>query len=106
MATATILSKEKQKTNDIKSTSFPISKLSDKGNPISSFKEVVYGKASKVASKNSFTSKVSENNRSADIIGVLPFRISFTNIVVPGYSYPNNVAPLGIAIIGFNNYIL
>lgn len=35
----------------------------------------------------------------------LPFRVKFTNITVPGYG-PFNVPPIGIAIIGFNNYIL
>ena len=36
---------------------------------------------------------------------VLPFRVKFTNIGIEGYG-PNNPAPIGIAIIGFNNYIL
>lgn len=35
----------------------------------------------------------------------LPFRIRFTNIGIPSYG-PGNVPPIGIAIIGFNNYIL
>ena len=39
------------------------------------------------------------------INNVLPFRVKFTNIGVPGYG-PNNPAPIGIAIIGLNNYIL
>lgn len=36
---------------------------------------------------------------------ILPFRVSFSTITIPGYG-PNNVAPIGIAVIGFNNYIL
>ena len=36
---------------------------------------------------------------------VLPFRVKFINIGIPGYG-PNNPAPIGIAIIGLNNYIL
>jgi len=36
---------------------------------------------------------------------VLPFRVRFTTITVPGYS-ANNVAPIGIAVIGYSNYIL
>ena len=36
---------------------------------------------------------------------VLPFRVRFTNIQQPGYS-PSLVPPIGIAIIGVNNYIL
>ena len=35
----------------------------------------------------------------------LPFRIKFTNIGIPSYG-PTNVPPIGIAVIGFNNYIL
>lgn len=36
---------------------------------------------------------------------VLPFRIKITNVMVEGYG-PDNPAPIGIAIIGVNNYIL
>lgn len=35
----------------------------------------------------------------------LPFRVKFINIGIPGYS-PTDVPPIGIAIIGVNNYIL
>lgn len=44
-------------------------------------------------------------NRSAIVIYELPFKIRITNIKVPGYS-PIDVPPIGIAIIGLNNYIL
>lgn len=36
----------------------------------------------------------------------LPFRVRFSTITVPGYSYPNNVPPIGIQVIGFTNWIL
>lgn len=36
---------------------------------------------------------------------VLPFRVAFTTLGIESYG-PNNPAPIGIAIIGFNNYIL
>lgn len=35
----------------------------------------------------------------------IPFRVKFTNIMVPGYG-PNNVPGIGIQIIGYSNYIL
>ena len=35
----------------------------------------------------------------------LPFRIKFTNIGIEGYG-PNDVPPIGLAVIGLNNYIL
>ena len=50
-------------------------------------------------------SKISQGRRTVKINEVLPFRVRFTNIMVPGYS-ANNPAPIGIAVIGLNNYIL
>ena len=44
-------------------------------------------------------------NRKAIVIYDLPFKIRITNIKVPGYS-PVDVPPIGIAIVGLNNYIL
>lgn len=36
---------------------------------------------------------------------ILPFYIKFSTIGIPTYG-PNNVPPIGIAIVGVNNYIL
>lgn len=36
---------------------------------------------------------------------VLPFRVKFTNIGIQAYG-PGNAAPIGIAIIGLNNYVM
>ena len=36
---------------------------------------------------------------------VLPFRIKFTAIKVPGYG-PNNVPPIPLQIIGYSNFII
>ena len=36
---------------------------------------------------------------------VLPFRVRFTAIQVPGVS-PSNVPPIPLQVIGFSNYIL
>jgi hypothetical protein len=55
--------------------------------------------------KNYPIAKISEGRRTVKINEVLPFRIKFTNIMVPGYS-ANNPPPIGIAVIGLNNYIL
>lgn len=46
-----------------------------------------------------------EQRHKAKIIPVLPFRVRFTNIGIEGYG-PGNPAPIGIAVIGINNYIL
>lgn len=44
-------------------------------------------------------------NRKSIVISELPFKIRITNITVPGYS-PIDVPPIGLAIVGLNNYIL
>jgi hypothetical protein len=61
--------------------------------------------ATAVIVKESYKSKIVKSKRQVKINQKLPFRIKFTNIMVPGYG-PNNVPPIGIAIVGVNNYIL
>jgi hypothetical protein len=56
-------------------------------------------------SKNYPVVTISQGGRTVKINEVLPFRVRFTNIMVPGYS-ASNPAPIGIAVIGLNNYIL
>ena len=58
-----------------------------------------------IESKNYPIARISEGRRTVKINEVLPFRIRFTNIMVPGYG-TNNPAPIGIAVVGLNNYIL
>lgn len=52
-----------------------------------------------------FRSKISDSPFKSKISSTLPFRVKFINIGIEGYG-PNNPAPIGIAIIGFNNFIL
>jgi len=52
-----------------------------------------------------FRSTVSESKGTVLINEVLPFRIRFTDIRVPGYNQ-NNVPGIGLQIIGYSNYIL
>lgn len=49
--------------------------------------------------------KITEKKPTVKIQQTLPFRVKFTTVKVPGYS-ANNPAPIGIAVIGFSNYIL
>lgn len=55
--------------------------------------------------KNRISQVIYKDPYESYVISELPFKIRITNITVPGYS-PTNVPPIGIAIIGFNNYIL
>lgn len=52
-----------------------------------------------------YETRVSDNLGNASFSFTMPFRVKFINIGIPGYS-PTNVPPIGIAIIGVNNYIL
>lgn len=58
--------------------------------------KTVDGYRTKISYDKPFTSKIND---------VLPFRVKFINIGIEGYG-PNNPAPIGIAIIGYSNYIL
>ena len=42
----------------------------------------------------------------AKVMSILPFYVKFTNIGIEGGYGPSNPAPIGIAVIGTNNYIL
>ena len=44
-------------------------------------------------------------HRMSTVLYKVPFKIRVTNITVPGYT-PTDVPPIGLAIIGVNNYIL
>lgn len=46
-----------------------------------------------------------KDNRQVRINEVLPFRIRFTDIKIPGYNQ-NNIPGIGLQIIGYSNYIL
>jgi hypothetical protein len=70
-------------------------KITGLENTYSKFLETDYGIA-----------KVVVETRISKITPVLPFRIKFTTIGLNSGYGPNNPAPIGIAIIGTNNYIL
>lgn len=48
---------------------------------------------------------VANDARYVKVNDVLPFRVKFTNIGIEGYN-ATNPAGIGIAVIGFSNYIL
>ena len=58
-----------------------------------------------IDNKNFYRSTVLESTRIVKINEVLPFRIRFTEVRVPGYG-PNNVPGIGLQIIEYSNYIL
>jgi hypothetical protein len=63
------------------------------------------GRVNSVKSYNFSIATLRKSKRYAKVDQSLPFRIRLTNITISGYG-PSSPAPIGIAIIGFNNYIL
>ena len=49
--------------------------------------------------------KINDINYKSKIENILPFRVQFINVGVFGFS-KDNPAGIGIAVIGYNNYIL
>ena len=62
-------------------------------------------KLKSIKASNSLISRILFKGGTVKVKEVLPFRVKITNIGVSSYS-PNNAPPVGIAVIGFNNYIL
>lgn len=58
-----------------------------------------------IDNKNFFRSTVLESTRTVKINEVLPFRIRFTEVRLPGYNQ-NNIPGIGLQIIEYSNYIL
>ena len=48
----------------------------------------------------------SKESRVTVINEVIPFRIKLTNLGITSNYSPGNAAPIGIAIIGLNNYVM
>lgn len=48
---------------------------------------------------------IDDVNHGVRVDEILPFRVRFTNIGIEGYG-STNIPPIGIAIVGINNYIL
>jgi len=62
-------------------------------------------KARKIETSNFAIAKISQGRRTVKINDVIPFRVRFTNIMVPGYS-STNIPVIGLQVIGYSNYIL
>jgi hypothetical protein len=59
----------------------------------------------KVKQYNNPIAKILFSPRKTKLKSVLPFRVKFTTIGIEGFN-SSNPAPIGIAVIGVNNYIL
>ena len=90
-------------TSSVKEKSFPLSRL------------VFNQRFSKVTDLSPETRSIKNEDyaitrftgpeRTVRAEAILPFRVRFTSVTIPGYG-KGNVPPIGIAIVGVNNYIL
>lgn len=69
--------------------------ISDKKHSTKSIKHYAYG-----------IFNIKDKTRKVEIKEVLPFRIKFTNLGITSNYGPGNAAPIGIAVIGLNNYVM
>lgn len=58
-----------------------------------------------VKNSNFFNSKIKYKTGKVKINQTLPFRVKFINVGIESYS-SRSAAPIGIAIIGVNNYVM
>lgn len=103
MAKAVILDKLNGKLSSLKNSDYYISRITYSA--YNAVLRTVGIRSSKIQTVDYPTSTISYPKVTARPESVLPFRVKITNIMVEGYG-PNNPPPIGIAVIGINNYIL
>jgi len=94
---------EKPKVPSVKNKNFFLSKISFKPATTKIFEKLY--RVGFIKNDNYFLSDVRFKPIHVKTESTLPFRVRFVNIGIESYG-PNNPAPIGIAVIGFNNYIL
>lgn len=60
----------------------------------------------KISKDFSFSSKIEDIDKKIKIVDSLPFRVKFFTIGLSSSYGPGNAAPIGIAVIGMNNYVM
>ena len=103
MATSVILDKKNGLAQSVSSTSYPIASASNKSQSSVIIDEPYKSVIREGRYLEATPSTLPEY--SSVMTGVLPFRVAFTTLGIESYG-PNNPPPIGIAIIGYNNYIL
>lgn len=67
--------------------------------------EKTNGKTVKIEQERFYKTSFKTGKKISTIEQVLPFRVKFTAIQIPGYG-PNNVPAIPLQIIGYSNFIL
>jgi hypothetical protein len=103
MSRSVILDKPVGKVKRAKTSNHPISKIFQISHILDIFDRPNRVEYVKTADYDSVSIK--DTQGLSLVKETLPFRVRFTNIGIPSYG-PGNVPPIGIAVIGFSNYIL
>jgi hypothetical protein len=99
------ISQPSVKITDIKEKEIKLSIVKDFESKVLTVSETDKGSAL-IESINLNLSSISDiSEKYTFAASILPFRVQFKNVNYSGFG-PNNVPPIGIAIIGVNNYIL
>lgn len=64
------------------------------------------GHFSKLSSHSFPISKINPIETYSKMVSILPFRVKFVNVGIASNYGPGNAAPIGIAVIGINNYVM
>jgi len=102
MAKAVIVDTSKARTSTAKSTNYAIPDITGESHTA----KITYDVHSATPTAVDYAiAKITDIQHGVKLSSILPFYVKFTTIGIPAYG-PNNVPPIGIAIVGVNNYIL
>lgn len=102
MAKAVIIDESKSRTSTAKSADYSISSITGEAHTA----RITYDIHSATSTAVDYAiAKITDIQHGIKLSSILPFYVKFTNIGIAGYG-PGNVPPIGIAIVGVNNYIL
>ena len=102
MAKAVIIDTSKPRITTAKLSDYAISDITDESHTA----KITYDIHSATSTAVDYAiAKITDIQHGVKLESILPFYVKFMNIGIPTYG-PNNVPPIGIAIVGVNNYIL
>lgn len=103
MASSKILEGARASIRFIVDKKYPLTRINENSRLIKFINK--FATVRSISNKDYSNTKLIDKQRTVMVTETLPFRVKFINIGIEGYG-PGNPPPIGIAIIGFNNYIL
>ena len=103
MAKVVLIDTPVANTKTIKSVDYPITKLANVDVNVR-LDDITFN-SQRLKAVDYPVTRFTDIQPTVKVSTILPFRVKFTNIGIESWG-PNNVPPIGIAVIGINNYIL